>query len=245
MPTTITLWRPTGQAELDLVAKSGWKKWPPRLPEQPIFYPVLNQHYATRIAREWNVPKGGVGYVTCFDVNQSFLGQFQVQKVGGKDILEYWIPAEQLEELNSNIVGAIREITEFRGPVPPDEFASAERALVRAIPDAWRKYLERDSWLREGWVSDDCYIQFYRPSEMVEIMDAWEGGTESHPGILIIGGDGAGEHLALDLRSGTPTVMAVNHVSAGWTEAIEQAKSVEAFVSQIEDGSFLFKLGLE
>src|SRR5207253_2519320 len=47
---TITLWRPTGQAELDLVAASGWQAWPPRLPDQPIFYPVLNRWYATKSA---------------------------------------------------------------------------------------------------------------------------------------------------------------------------------------------------
>ncbi len=34
----VTLWRPTGQNELDLVKESGWRRaWPPRLPEQPIF----------------------------------------------------------------------------------------------------------------------------------------------------------------------------------------------------------------
>src|SRR5690349_12241959 len=50
-PTT-TLWRPTGPAELKLVEESGWRAWPPRLPEQPIFYPVLNEDYAIRIARD-------------------------------------------------------------------------------------------------------------------------------------------------------------------------------------------------
>jgi len=28
---------------LALVEASGWLAWPPRLPEQPIFYPVLNE----------------------------------------------------------------------------------------------------------------------------------------------------------------------------------------------------------
>jgi hypothetical protein len=53
---TVTLWRPTGPEELALVEASGWRVWPPRLPDQPIFYPVLNQEYATMIARDWNVP---------------------------------------------------------------------------------------------------------------------------------------------------------------------------------------------
>ena len=45
---TITLWRPTGPEELALVRASGWREWPPRLPGQPIFYPVLNEDYATK-----------------------------------------------------------------------------------------------------------------------------------------------------------------------------------------------------
>lgn len=52
---TVTLWRPTGPKELALVEASGWREWPPRLPEQPFFYPVLNEDYATMIARDWNV----------------------------------------------------------------------------------------------------------------------------------------------------------------------------------------------
>lgn len=50
--TTTTLWRPTGPKELDLVRELNWRAWPPRLPEQPIFYPVLNEDYAVRIARD-------------------------------------------------------------------------------------------------------------------------------------------------------------------------------------------------
>jgi hypothetical protein len=42
-PSVVRLDRPTGQAERDLVEASGWLAWPPRLPEQPIFYPVLSE----------------------------------------------------------------------------------------------------------------------------------------------------------------------------------------------------------
>ena len=63
-PDTVTLWRPTGPEELALVEASGWREWPPRLPGQPIFYPVLNQEYAAKIARDWNVRHSGAGYGT-------------------------------------------------------------------------------------------------------------------------------------------------------------------------------------
>jgi len=111
---TVTLYRPTGPKELELVKESGYKKWPPRLPEQPIFYPVTNKEYADQIAREWNVKSSGVGYVTKFHVKTSFMEKYEIQTVGGSNHTEWWIPAEELEELNNNIVGTIEVINEFK-----------------------------------------------------------------------------------------------------------------------------------
>jgi len=110
---TVLLWRPTGPEELELVRASGWRRWPPRLPGQPIFYPVLNKGYAAKIARDWNVPRSGAGYVTRFRVRRSFLDRYPVHQVGGRDIIEYWIPAEDLGELNDNIVGLIELAAEY------------------------------------------------------------------------------------------------------------------------------------
>ncbi|KDN81990.1 hypothetical protein [Kitasatospora cheerisanensis] len=114
MTTTTTLWRPTGPTELALVAASGWRAWPPRLPEQPIFYPVLNEDYAIRIARDWNVPASGAGYVTRFEVETAFLSRYPVQQAGGETILELWVPAEELNEFNRHLVGEIELVHEFR-----------------------------------------------------------------------------------------------------------------------------------
>lgn len=111
--TVVTLWRPTGPEEIELVRASGSRRWPPRLPDQPIFYPVLNEDYATMIARDWNVDASGIGYVTRFAVEKSYLDQFDVHQVGGQTILEYWIPAEMLEEFNDHIVGTIVEVCCF------------------------------------------------------------------------------------------------------------------------------------
>jgi hypothetical protein len=113
-PETVTLYRPTGPQELELVRASGFKRWPPRLPEQPIFYPVTNEEYAVQIARRWNVKDSGLGYVTRFYVHKSFMDRYPVEKVGGQEHTEWWIPAEQLEELNDNIVGLIEVIGEYR-----------------------------------------------------------------------------------------------------------------------------------
>lgn len=113
MPETITLYRPVGPQELALIANSGYREFPPRLPEQPIFYPVLNEEYATQIARDWNVKASGSGYVTRFTVNKEFLDRYEVQIVGGSIHEEYWIPAEDLPEFNRNIVRTIEVIAEF------------------------------------------------------------------------------------------------------------------------------------
>ncbi len=43
---TVTLWRPLGPAELQLIAGANYLAFPPRLPGQPIFYPVLSEAYA-------------------------------------------------------------------------------------------------------------------------------------------------------------------------------------------------------
>ncbi len=110
----ITLYRPTGPEELELVRRSGFKRWPPRLPEQPIFYPVTNEQYAIEIASRWNVRDSGVGYVTRFQVKSSFMNRYEIQKVGGAYHTEWWIPAVELEDLNDNIVGLIEVIGEYR-----------------------------------------------------------------------------------------------------------------------------------
>lgn len=114
-PKTVVLFRPTGPKELELVKATDYRKWPPRLPEQPIFYPVTHESYVVQIARDWNVKESGSGYVTRFEVEASFMAQFPIHKVGGRNHTEWWIPAEKLDELNAHIVGKIEVIHEF-GP---------------------------------------------------------------------------------------------------------------------------------
>ena len=108
------LYRPVGPKELELIEQSGWTKFPPRLPEQPIFYPVMNEEYAIQIARDWNVPASGSGFVTKFAVRTGYASKFEIQNVGGEIHNELWVPAEELEEFNSNIVGQIEVTKEFK-----------------------------------------------------------------------------------------------------------------------------------
>lgn len=111
---TTYLYKPVNKTELDLIQQSGWTKFPPRLPEQPIFYPVMNEEYAIQICKEWNVPAYGVGYVTKFAVKTDYLKKFTVENVGGQMHNELWVPAGELDEFNSNIVGLIEVTKEFK-----------------------------------------------------------------------------------------------------------------------------------
>lgn len=115
----VTLYRPVGLKELELIAESGMKCYPPRLAWQPIFYPVLNAPYAMQIASEWNVNDPGSGYagfVTQFDIPKDYFDKFEVQNVGGFMHEELWVPAEVLQEFNRRIIGEIVVTHAYYGP---------------------------------------------------------------------------------------------------------------------------------
>lgn len=220
---TVDLWRPTGRAELDLVAASRWRAWPPRLPDQPIFYPVANRWYATKIAREWNVPAGGVGFVTRFSVRRDFLDRYPVQQAGGRDVLEHWVPAEDLEEFNANIVGAIVCEAEYRGPVADDEFAQAEDRLGRPLPAAWRRYLQGESWFRSGLLGD-AVVTLYTPAETLKATE--------HAGAATVGDDGSRGRLAFDLTR-DPAPVSLLGVTP---DPVPVAADAGAFTTRVESG---------
>jgi len=120
--TLTTLYRPVGQVELHLIRASGFRGFPPRSPEQPFFYPVLTEEYATQIAREWNTKderSGFAGFVLRFQVRTEFLTGYEIHVAGSSKHREYWIPASDLAGFNANIVGPIEIVAEFRAPKSP------------------------------------------------------------------------------------------------------------------------------
>jgi hypothetical protein len=110
----LTLYRPVGPRELELIAASGYREFPARLPQQPIFYPVLNEEYAREIARDWNVQASGAGFVTRFALRKTFAERYEVRTVGSSVHQELWIPAKDLAEMNRNIVGLIEVVAKYR-----------------------------------------------------------------------------------------------------------------------------------
>lgn len=109
------LYRPVGTRELELIKADGYEGYPQRLPEQPIFYPVLNEKYASEIASQWNVKYNNDhrGYVTEFEIDDEYIRQFEIHTVGNTYHQELWIPAEELEIFNRHIIGKIRIIREY------------------------------------------------------------------------------------------------------------------------------------
>jgi hypothetical protein len=129
---TVELFRPVGPKELARIRESGFRAFPPRLHYQPIFYPVMNEEYARKIARDWNATRsetGYRGYVTRFRVKVDYISRFEVQTVGASWHKELWVPADELEDFNENIVGLIEVLTEFRGGPGSDPTEHAPPAV--------------------------------------------------------------------------------------------------------------------
>jgi hypothetical protein len=123
MPTT--LYRPVGLDELALIGDARCREFPPRLLEQPIFYPVTSAGYRTQIARDWNTKASSfAGFVTSFNVDNDYLSNFERHVVGSAVHEEYWIPAEQLPSFNLAI----------RGPIAVDA-AFFSDSFVGFVPD--------------------------------------------------------------------------------------------------------------
>jgi len=116
MTETITLYRPVGAVELQLIADTDYAAFPPRLPEQPIFYPVMNEAYARQIAKDWNsrINESKLGFVTRFAVRTDVVNSYNREVVGAKSHEELWVPAEELGAFNKAIVGKIEIIAKFK-----------------------------------------------------------------------------------------------------------------------------------
>jgi len=156
------LYRPVGLYEMKLLLDLELKAFPPRLPEQPIFYPVLNKAYADQIASEWNTKdkfSGYAGFVTEFDVSSPFIDRYEEQIVGAGNHKELWIPAEQLQEMNENIQGTIRLVDVFYGGnyagLTPELIAFEDKNITDQFK-VWQEISDNDPAefscrIREQW----------------------------------------------------------------------------------------------
>ena len=199
------LFRPVGLNELSLIWDSGMRDFPPRLPHQPIFYPVTNVDYATQIARDWNTKDGSLaGYVTEFEVDEGFISAFDLHTVGSSLHKEYWIPAERLSDFNSALQGTIRVHSAyfgqgFEGFVPNQCALRGKAALDQFVTMAElfgsdRAALAEEVSVNEKavflnflfWAGSDCAAigeELHR-EVVAAVMQAW---NSSHSGIPLLG----------------------------------------------------------
>ncbi|UOE38226.1 ADP-ribosylation/crystallin J1 [Chryseobacterium oryzae] len=129
---TKTLFRPVGEKEMIFIIESNYKKFPRRFEWQPIFYPVLDEDYASEIAEKWNTKDESgnyLGFVTEFEVLEDEVNQYPAQNVGARNHNELWIPSEKLEAFNQAIVGNIEVKKVFIG----NEFKRSENTDVEKL----------------------------------------------------------------------------------------------------------------
>jgi hypothetical protein len=192
-----TLYRPVGLHELALIWDSGMREFPPRLLQQPIFYPVANMEYATQIARDWNTKDSSfAGYVTTFVVSDSHLGNYEPHKVGSATHVEYWIPAEKLSAFNASIQGRISVESAYFGAgfegFVPDRFGLKGKDVVAqfvAMAKTW-EYSRMDFVCEVSTNRKSVYLNFLfwaqfdfnaqgvdaqqRDSTIAHLREAWE-----------------------------------------------------------------------
>lgn len=148
------LYRPVGTGELKLIADSGYTAFPPRLPEQPIFYPVLNEKYACEIAFGWNVKynEDHKGYVTKFEIDDDYAAAFEIHNVGAQHHNELWVPAEELPDFNRHIVGKIEVMSDS------DEMIYVAEVMYETGELHFR-YSRKPS--ADGWIRQGLFCEYY------------------------------------------------------------------------------------
>jgi hypothetical protein len=110
-----------------------------------------------------------------------------------------------------------------------DAIRSAERALAVRFPGDYTSWL-RDNDGLEGDLGG-CYLALYAVEELVP-RNRDHALADHMPGLLLIGSDGGGEAIGLDVRGEEAGVVLVNLSSLRWDEAVHQAGSFQAFLDE-------------
>lgn len=220
IPEGPTLWCATSADHLALIADAHWRAWPPG--EELLATGSLDA--AVRAAREL-AQASGTGHVLQLAVTADYLNRYQ----GGL------VPPEGRDALQATLRYSISEYAHYRESLPELELQAAESALGRAIPPAWRRYLQSPCWFHRGLMRTGAFVWLYPPAMSAELSC-----DDFSRDMFVIGGNGASEQLVLDLHDQSPRVMLTNVVRAGWQETIAQAISLPSFLTEIEAGTFSF-----
>lgn len=110
---TVTLYKSLSPVQLATVINTDWRSFPTSLPDQKNFSPKLNKSYAEMLARQMEAAYHTAGYVVAFQLQKSFIDQFELQTISYQEHYEYRIPVNQLEQLNRALIGQIKLVSAF------------------------------------------------------------------------------------------------------------------------------------
>jgi hypothetical protein len=110
---TVPLFCAADPEDLQLLEAIGWSGWPRINPDKPIFCPVPTEDHASRITRESQTAKFGVGYVVRFEIIQAFMARYPRHRMHKRAHEEYWIPWRDLTDFNNHLVGPLVTVDEY------------------------------------------------------------------------------------------------------------------------------------
>lgn len=113
------------------------------------------------------------------------------------------------------------------------ELIDVERELGVTFPVDYRTFAVANEGVDRDF--GGSWLMLYRLDQLVDLNRAYDR-SQSHPGLVFIGSDGGGEGVGFDFRQTPPSVVLVNWVSSGWTDALVQGPSFEDFMEQRTSG---------
>lgn len=222
MGSGTTIWATVNEFELTAISHASWRSWPSQVPLRA----VRSREDAVVASKDF-AREHGSGCVVRLEVDA---------RHGERTAID-------VNALNRAITAAMMVDAEYLGAVGDLEIRAAETAMGLKFPIAWRKHVQSTAWFRRGWMRTGAYVWLYTPSETAECVCSWGEAAGGRVGMIVIGGDGGGEMLTLDTRAPVSAVTLTPSISIGWQDSVEQAPSVETFVSAIDDGTFAFLFG--
>jgi hypothetical protein len=112
------LFRPVGVSELGLLAKNGFRRFPPPTAEKQAFCPMLAFDDARRVAEQSNTKdrkSGFAGFVTRFEVADDYVRRLEPGAPGGRWTRGFRVPLSELENFNRHIIGTIEIVRRYFG----------------------------------------------------------------------------------------------------------------------------------
>jgi hypothetical protein len=228
----LTLWCAAGPAQLRALAEVGWRSFPQTDLRDTLLEAFRLRDDAVRLARTDLVAAEDEGSVVVFDVAADVVDWPGVHAEGER------LRIPKGRRLTKSLVGDINEEAQYQRGVEQAQVDAVQDAFGWPVPQAWREMVTASGWLRRGWMLSGAYVELHPPADAIRVTREWTGEMIYHPGVLVIGSDGADRRLAVDLREDDPAVHLVEPSSVGWDDTVVQAPSVRVLAHRLETGDF-------